>query len=200
MSKHHEKNKNDNIFGTYGGDYLDGGPGNDYIQSFPANNSPFGDKADFISGGPGDDTLLAGDGNDTVYGGPGNDLIWGGAGNDHMWGGPGADVFQFSVDRIGGSFISSGGTGTNNRDVIEDFRQGTDNIDLQYWINSPAVWVGEDQLPNESGELGSTFMVGFHYEEDNTIVDLRARQFPYTVKAEIELSGHIALNQSDFIF
>jgi Ca2+-binding RTX toxin-like protein len=196
MANRRAKSQNDVLFGTYGSDQICGGPGDDNISSYPANSSPFGDRADFISGGPGNDTISAGDGNDTIYGGPGRDIVDGGPGNDQMWGGPGKDVFYFSVGSRGGSIVSSGGTGKDNRDVIEDFRQGADKIDLQAWSTSPAMWVGENQPP-----IGSDFTIGFHYEGENTIVDLWASlNFPFTVSAEIELSGHIDLNENDFIF
>ncbi|MBL6081647.1 calcium-binding protein [Belnapia sp. T18] len=196
MAKCHAQPKDDTLFGSYESDYLYGGLGDDDITSYPANRSPFFDMADFISGGPGRDRISAGDGGDTIRGGPGNDSIDGGFGNDHMWGGPGADVFFFFVGRIGGSPWTSGGTGEGNRDVIEDFRQGADKLNVTGWSTLPAVWAGEDEPPPD----GSAFTVGFRYENGNTIVNLRAPLSPYIMETEIKLPGLIDLNESDFIF
>ena len=79
-----------------------------------------------ITGSPYNDTLTGDDtrnhltgsgGNDTLSGGGGNDTLSGGGGNDTLSGGPGTDAFIFHS-----------GDGS---DLIVDFTQGDDLIDLQ---------------------------------------------------------------------
>jgi Ca2+-binding RTX toxin-like protein len=82
-------------------------------------------------GGSGNDSLIANDsgcllngggGNDTLIGGAAADRLIGGAGVDKMTGGGGADIFAFSAGD------SSAATG--NHDLITDFIDGADKIDL----------------------------------------------------------------------
>ena len=72
--------------------------------------------ANRLTGLDGDDTLAGGDGADTLTGGDGADTLTGGDGADTLTGGAGADVFVFA-----------GFDG----DVITDFRDGVDRIDLR---------------------------------------------------------------------
>jgi Ca2+-binding RTX toxin-like protein len=61
-------------------------------------------------------TIEAGEGDDSVVAGAGDDTIDGGPGQDEMTGGEGADTFRFEQ----GSSV----------DIITDFTQGVDKIDL----------------------------------------------------------------------
>ena len=56
-------------------------------------------------------------------GGIGNDSLNGGAGADTLVGGSGADTFILSA-------AGDSGVGAGNRDIIGDFLDGTDRIDL----------------------------------------------------------------------
>ncbi|MBF2047353.1 MAG: right-handed parallel beta-helix repeat-containing protein [Elainella sp. C42_A2020_010] len=80
---------------------------------------------DRLSGLEGDDRLIGLDGNDLLQGGSGNDLLSGGNGNDRLIGNGGKDQL------IGGAgrdiFVLKRRDG---RDVIQDFRDGLDKIDL----------------------------------------------------------------------
>jgi Ca2+-binding RTX toxin-like protein len=60
-----------------------------------------------IEAGPGNDMVVAGEGNDTIDGGPGTDLLEGGDGTDTFRVLPG-----------------------NNVDIVADFEQGVDTIDI----------------------------------------------------------------------
>lgn len=91
-----------------------------------------GDGADLLRGGAGrdqihggaqDDTLLGEDGDDRLYGGSQDDTLDGGAGRDRMNGGTGADVFLFRA-------VTDSGNGSTKRDVIEDFTDRVDVLDL----------------------------------------------------------------------
>ena len=93
------------LIGNYTDDSIDVGAGNDTA-----------------AGGSGDDTLLGGAGNDTLLGEFGIDSIEGGLGRDILIGGLGADLFVFV-----GVTDSQGA----NRDLIRDFEDGIDRIDLR---------------------------------------------------------------------
>jgi len=74
------------------------------------------DGDDVLIGRRGDDTLDGGAGDDTLRGAAGDDTLHGGAGNDKLSGGGGADTFVY-------------GTGDSD-DIIKDFEDGKDTIDL----------------------------------------------------------------------
>ena len=81
-----------------------------------------GDGADTLNGEGGNDFLFGGSGDDTLIGGDGDDILNGGLDRDILWGGEGADIFEF-LD------VEESGIGSS-RDVIKDFEQGVDLIDL----------------------------------------------------------------------
>jgi Ca2+-binding RTX toxin-like protein len=93
------------ITGTNDGETLDGKGGDDFL---------FGNR--------GNDILLGGDGNDRLDGGAGRDILDGGTGSDVLTGGHGRDTFVFAP-------MIQGGLAPGN-DVITDFKQGHDLIDL----------------------------------------------------------------------
>ena len=70
-----------------------------------------------MEAGHGNDTLLGGLGDDDLVAGTGADILVGGEGNDTLDGGNGRDLFVFA--------------GTFGRDVVVNFEQGIDQIDLQ---------------------------------------------------------------------
>lgn len=78
---------------------------------------------DYFNGSRGNDFIYGNKGGDHLFGGAGDDTLRGGAGYDHLKGGLGNDVFLFA-DIPENSNILRGS------DVIEDFQQGEDLIDL----------------------------------------------------------------------
>jgi Ca2+-binding RTX toxin-like protein/peptidoglycan/xylan/chitin deacetylase (PgdA/CDA1 family) len=113
------------------GTTLSGTPENDTFNGHTGNDN--------FSGLGGNDTLNGGAGNDTLNGGAGNDVLNGGAGSDVMTGGPGADQFVFS---------GTGQSSTASPDVILDFEEGIDKIDLS----------GIDANNNVAGNNAFTFI------------------------------------------
>ncbi len=100
---------NDDVLrGRGGDDTIDGGNDDDLIEGGSGN--------DTLSGGAGRDTILGGSGDDSIDGGGGVDVINGGAGDDTLTGSLGPDIFV--LDRNAGN------------DVITDFQDGVDDIDL----------------------------------------------------------------------
>ncbi|MEC7257784.1 MAG: calcium-binding protein, partial [Pseudomonadota bacterium] len=75
-----------------------------------------GDGDDILDGGNGADVVRGGAGDDELSGGKGADIVGGGAGDDVLSGGPGRDTFIFKEGF--------------DRDIIRDFRQGRDSIEL----------------------------------------------------------------------
>ena len=144
---------NDIIQGNSGDDFLLGGDGNDTILGGNGDDLIFGDSGlsesdigdDFISGGNGDDLIFADGGDDTIDGGAGDDSLFGGAGNDFIIGGNGSDIFAFAHG--------------DDHDVISDFQDGYDKIDLSDFgfnsfddiyitindIGQVAIFLSEDQ-------------------------------------------------------
>ncbi len=98
----------DTLRGRAGDDDLDGGAGSDILYC-----------------GDGDDIALGGGRHDRLYGGRGDDVLDGGAGEDHLNGGRGDD-------RLTGGFLEDTFVfGRNSgHDVITDFQNGIDRIDL----------------------------------------------------------------------
>ena len=76
-----------------------------------------------MRGGADNDELYGDDGQDTLKGGMGADTLDGGAGTDVLTGKGGDDVFLFSS-------LADTGTAVATADVITDFGDGNDVIDL----------------------------------------------------------------------
>jgi len=76
-----------------------------------------------LDGGGGDDELWGFGGNDYLSGGGEDDYLVGGAGADSLSGDTGADRFVFKA-------LSDSGITRSTRDIIQDFEDGIDKIDL----------------------------------------------------------------------
>ncbi len=168
------------LIGLGGDDVLRGGRGDDKVLG--------GMGHDALWGRAGDDVLSGDQGNDALYGGTGNDRLTGGAGRDLLHGGAGADQFIFAA-------ASDSGTAWQ-RDVIRDFRTGTDRIDLTaafdggesgglIWRGSQAFSGAEGEIRVQHGRHSSTVMVD---------IDGDCRS-----DMEIAVLGRHALAASDFL-
>jgi Ca2+-binding RTX toxin-like protein len=127
------RNGNDTISGGSGDDNLDGGSGDDVLNG--------GDGNDILHGGVGEarhgrhpsppfggnDSLDGGNGADTLDAGDGDDTLAGGLGGDYLVGGEGADMFKYTAVEESQNVIING---VSQMDVIADFIQGQDKIDL----------------------------------------------------------------------
>ena len=147
----------DSMFGDIGNDVLAGGVGNDTLDGGGGADTLWGNAGDdlidgganafidILYGGSGNDTLLGGGGLDTLYGGANddslnggtnNDVLYGDWGNDTLIGGGGLDTLNGGT----GDDVLSGGANpdtfvfdrlNSGDDVITDFTNGLDKIDLQ---------------------------------------------------------------------
>ncbi len=115
----------DSLTGDGNDNTLKGGDGGDTLMGLAGNDMLMGDAGDdTLNGGAGDDTLNGGAGDDTLNGGDGKNTLNGGAGDDVLNGNAGGvDTFVFSPDD--GDWD----------DVIVDFDEGTDKIDLSAFRN-----------------------------------------------------------------
>lgn len=120
---------NDTISGRDGDDMMRGGSGSDLLSGGRGEDSINGGAGnDRIFGGDGNDQLNGGGGVDRISGGNGNDQILGGMGQDTLTGGEGEDVFVFKS-------AQESGPGANQSDIITDFTQGEDLIDITGMID-----------------------------------------------------------------
>ncbi|SPH19771.1 Leukotoxin [Ascidiaceihabitans donghaensis] len=117
---------NDVITGGAGNDHLRGNSGEDTMDGGNNNDRLFGgDGNDVMTAGQGNDKMWGEDGNDNMSGGVGHDVVKGGAGNDTIDGGAGRDKLEGGADAD--VFVFGPGAG---RDIIVDFEDGVDQIDL----------------------------------------------------------------------
>ena len=206
------------VIGTPRPDVLTGTDGADAAFGFGG--------ADTIAGGEGDDAILAGRGDDLLRGERGDDLLIGGAGGDTLVGGlgvdtlvggPGADVFRFGWVREppagdAFTFVRDSGVGEGNRDVVLDFRQGQDKLDLSGYENilarpgvpSEPVFLGTDPF-------GASFAPQVRYvvEDGHTLVQVTTTlgnpppglepRVPAGPSVEIKLVGEYRLGLDDLI-
>lgn len=115
----------DRMILSTGADYVSGYAGNDKIYGGSGNDSLFGDT--------GMDTIYGGNANDKIYGGSGRDALYGGFGSDALTGGELRDVLDGGADSSRDLFIfadRSHSTVGDQRDVVQHFTRGTDDISV----------------------------------------------------------------------
>ena len=146
---------------------------------------------DTLNGSSSADVLIGGGGADTINGNAGADTITGGAGKDTMTGGADADTFVFIA-------TANSPAGSANRDVITDFLNGADKIDLSAIDANSSVSL--DQAFLWGGLNVNTVANSVTWSQDgvNTIVrgDVNGDA---VADFEIQLNGLHSLNASDFI-
>ncbi|MXP63063.1 calcium-binding protein [Roseomonas sp. M0104] len=183
---------------SFSSNYLFGGNGNDLL---------FGSTGDdFLDGGRGNDVLLGGDleydhGRDFLNGGAGDDVLDGRKGSDILLGGQGNDVFQFSIGITGPAPAPTTGRGAGSRDVILDFRQGEDVIDL---VSYQTFYNGSGHpifLGTQPFEEGRDLQVRYDIIGGHTIVQFRSAvndTWFIPIDGEIDLLGVTHLTARDF--
>lgn len=154
------------------------------------------DGDDNLKGTSGNDTLHGKAGNDIINGMAGNDIINGGAGHDVLTGGAGNDTFVFSS-------VSDIGQNAGARDIITDFTQGQDKIDLSA-IDANSKLAGSQEFTFIAGDDASfTKTAGelaWHTEASKGITVIQGDINGDGIHDfEIELKGIVNLKASDFI-
>jgi Ca2+-binding RTX toxin-like protein len=214
----------DRVWAGFGNDTVFGEEGADTILGYGTfGGSPTGftglvtaDGDDHLSGGAGNDLILAGGGDDLLRGGDGADTLGGGVGVDTLLGGDGPDIFVFGrAVEPGTSPPAAGldsGVGPGNRDIVGDFVQGEDRLDLSNYANifarpgvpAEPVFLGEDPFIASFAP-----QVRYEIEDGRTVVQVFAPlgnppgglepPVPGGPGAEIELVGEIRLTADDVI-
>ena len=126
---------------------------------------------DRLHGNSGNNALLGFDGDDVMEGLNGNDHLTGGLGLDNMTGGSGADMFVYT------SLTDSGTTGAT-RDLIQDFAEGTDKIDVSAidavtgGIDDAFTFLGSGGFSGTAGQLRYFLIDNAGVANDFTLVEL----------------------------
>ena len=168
------------ISGVAGGandvDTVDGGNGVDTYDASHATASvtvtlspPFASGTDIgfdnitgfenAIGGSGNDFLFGSNAANTLIGGAGGDELKGFGGRDILTGGADADKFFFDK-------LSDSGITASTRDVITDFTQGQDHIDLSAidaktgGLDDEFSFIGGSNFGHHKGELRESFSKG----------------------------------------
>ena len=141
-----------------------GGGGNDTLRG--------NDVANVLNGGAGADSLVGAAGNDTLIGG---------LGMDRLEGGDGADLFLFAS---GDSAVGA------NRDLILEFEQGEDKIDL--------TGAGGAQFIGVSAFTGVAGQVRYAAFDGGTIIELDSNG-DRRADLQIALDQGMLLSASDFV-
>jgi len=166
------------------------GPGDLDITGNGLDNRLYGnDDNNVLSGGDGADILGGLGGNDHLIGGAGRDLLTGGAGND---------VFVYQS-------ISDSGTSGASRDIINDFTQGEDRIDVSA-IDADTItdgqqqfsFIGTNAFDHTAGEIRYD-LIDNASGTDYTIISLDV-DGDGLADSQITLVGLVTLTQNDFIF
>jgi hypothetical protein len=176
----------------FGADTVFGEAGNDTIIGYGAAGvSPSGnagiidaDGGDILFGDAGDD-LLRGGGGDHLDDGTGSDTLVGGVGRDTMFGGAGPDLFVFGrgLEPFTSSFAIDTGVGPGNRDLIVDFHDGEDRLDLHGYRN-PFPDPGGEPLPVFLGtdpfKASTGLQLRYEIEDGQTVGAVRHASRPAT--------------------
>ena len=160
---------------------FDAGAGNDVVQGGTGNDS--------ISGGEGNDRLFGGDGDDRLVGAAGDDILGGGDGADKLTGASGRDIFIFTDSEIGTTKLGE-------HDVITDFLQGTDKIDISALYDG--ITYGGLKAGALTGGAGNAYKVGYYSSNGKTWLegDVNGDGVADWV---IEMSGSYKLKGTDLV-
>lgn len=139
---------------------------------------------DSLTGNAAANRLIGGFGSDLLSGGGGADTLVGATGVDTLVGGTGADLFQFTIFDDSSPF---------EVDLIKDFTQGADRIDLP--DAASYVFVGTGPFTGTADEVRFFTDVGA-----NTTTVLVRLLGTATNAMEITLSGIFTLTAADFLF
>ncbi|WP_319823989.1 Ig-like domain-containing protein [Thalassovita sp.] len=144
---HQGTDLDDSIDGSEDEDGIFGGLGDDTIHGLGSDDVVDGGAgADECHGDDGRDEVRGGSGNDDLYGETEDDTLSGGLGDDTLTGGTGAD-----------RFVINKGDGI---DVITDFEDGIDLLDLSSWDKTEAASAVIGATQTAGGDVRVTFVDG----------------------------------------
>jgi serralysin len=176
--------------------------------------------ADVLNGNSGSNVLNGGLGDDVINGGAGADWITGGYGKDVLTGGTEGDTFVFNgtpyihydtvstpgVTKIYVDEIFDTAASLSSADVITDFQQGLDRIDLRgidaILGGNPAsfgdqafTFIGTSQFTGHAGELHEIFLGGSTHAVEGDVDGDGSADFSILVQG---LAPQAHINGSDF--
>ena len=160
-----------------------GGAGSDRLSNF-----------ENLIGSDFNDNLTGSTAANRIDGGLGNDTLTGGQGVDTLTGGAGSDIFDFNA-------VNETGNTATTRDVITDFQQGQDRIDLSTIDATPATRNNDAFIfRGASTSFGTTASGEIRFTNENgmTIIygDTDGDSAP---EFQIALNGIHTLTAADFI-
>ncbi|MFO1376880.1 MAG: VCBS domain-containing protein [Steroidobacteraceae bacterium] len=175
-------NNGETINGTAAADRINALAGVDTVNALGG--------ADEVHGGAGNDTVYGGAGNDTLYGEGDKDFLYGEAGDDRLIGGPGQDRVNGGAGNDTFVYLDPTDSTMTEQDVIQDFTQGQDKIDLAALLGATdLVWGGTTPTPK-----------GLWYGPVNTntnvYVDLNGDT---TADFRIQVNGLLTMTKADFV-
>jgi Ca2+-binding RTX toxin-like protein len=152
------------IFGTDGGDTLNGGAEGENIYGGPEGSDQSADNGnDTLDGNGGSDNLTGGGGNDSLSGGAGYDYLYGGDGNDTLdvgadggiaFGEAGDDIITGGSDDFGDQLYGDAGNDSLSGGAGYDILRGgddNDTIDTGADGGQASGDAGDDSLTGGSG-------------------------------------------------
>jgi Ca2+-binding RTX toxin-like protein len=164
------------------------GAGHDIVHGSAAAN--------ILEGGAGSDFLGGYAGSDVLIGGAGLDVLHGGAGKDRLTGGSDIDVFRFAN-------AGDSGVGTAKRDVITDFTDRADIIELKF-IDANVATAADDafrfvgtnvNFGGSAGELRARWTADGQIVEGDIDGDRKA---DFSIEI-IDQNHAITLTSADFV-
>ncbi|MCR6501168.1 hypothetical protein MUO32_19205 [Shinella sp. CPCC 101442] len=157
---------------------------------------------DRLFGSTGNDTIEGYGGDDQLLGGNGDDVLVGGAGQNTLHGGAGRDVFAASI-RL--PFFDTVYT-IQSYDIVADFVQGTDRIDLSsYGISSfdQLKAILEPSPSNANDAYFNAYFGGIDHEwliKGVTFAQLKASDFIYSTASGSIIQGTETWGGHDRLF
>ena len=130
--------------------------------------------SDVLLGLGGNDTLHGLGGNDRLEGGDGNDTLIGGKGNDILIGGAGNDTFVWNADDRGGNY----------HDIVKDFGNGEDKLDLSQLLQGVTD-------PGSADVLTQYLSFDFVSEPGSTVINIASAGSGAPVDQTITLENTI---------
>ena len=159
-----------------------------------------GSQADKLTGDSNANSFAGNAGNDTLIGGRGNDILTGGSGQDSMTGGANNDTFKFLA-------VGDSGTTSTTRDIITDFVQGSDKINLSTidadtsdGTNQAFSFVATKGTASSAvgtGEIRWYWENNAGTTNDHTIIRIN-NDADATIEMTIQINGLINLSSTDF--
>jgi len=179
------------ITGTDNGETLDGTAAADLVDARGGDDTVYGRGGDDeVHGGDGRDTLNGNAGNDTLYGEADKDLLRGDAGNDTLIGGAGQDRLNGGTGSDTFMYVAAGDSTADEQDVIADFAQGQDRIDVAALRGATDLYWG-DTTP-----APYALWYGPVNANTNVYVDLNGDT---TADFRIQVNGAITFTKGDFV-